>query len=318
MSTEICESGLTDKQERFAHEYLIDQNASAAALRAGYSARSHRAQASQLMADPDVRERVRELLEEMYELIKVNALALMQERLNTAFFDPRCLVDAQSRVKPLAQWDDAAAGVMHVSFDVRADGESVMRARQPSRGAALSALERRFANFMRLQEENTITVRERDDLHRAAGRDPAALEAGEAVRLVPEWARRNGAAQAHPPGELAVVDARVRAAPGVEALLEPVLEPILEPLLENAAAPAPRAAPRAGPPPAARPVPEAGAAAPPACAASARYAQPQRIKEDKFWCDLEGNINVDHPHCPPEVRARELEKRQRGAARNRS
>jgi len=305
-------------------------------LRAGYSARSHRAQASQLMADPDVRERVRELLEEMYELIKVNALSLMQERLNTAFFDPRCLVDAQSRVKPLAQWDDAAAGVMHVSFDVRADGESVMRARQPSRGAALSALERRFANFMRLQEENTITVRERDDLHRAAGRDPAALEAGEAVRLVPEWARRNGAAQAHPPGELAVVDARVRAAPGVEALLEPVpllepvaepvlepmLEPLLEPLPENPAAPAlqaaPRAAPQAEPPPAPRSAPEAAAAALSACAAPARYAQPQRIREDKFWCDLEGNINVDHPHRPPEVRARELEKRKRGAAGNRS
>ena len=169
MNTEISESGLTDKQERFAHEYLIDQNASAAALRAGYSAHSHRAQASQLMANPDVRRRVKELLEELYALIKVNALMLMQEQLNTAFFDPRCLVDAQSRVKPLAQWDDRAAGVMHVSFDTRADGESVMRARQPSRGAALSALERRFANFMRLQEENTITERERDDLHRAVG-----------------------------------------------------------------------------------------------------------------------------------------------------
>ena len=53
--TQISESGLTDKQERFAHEYLIDQNASAAALRAGYSARSHRARASQLLAGAHAR-----------------------------------------------------------------------------------------------------------------------------------------------------------------------------------------------------------------------------------------------------------------------
>ena len=37
MNTEINESGLTDKQERFAHEYLIDQNASAACLRAVFA-----------------------------------------------------------------------------------------------------------------------------------------------------------------------------------------------------------------------------------------------------------------------------------------
>ena len=35
--TEITASGLTDKQERFAHEYLIDQNAGAACLRAVFA-----------------------------------------------------------------------------------------------------------------------------------------------------------------------------------------------------------------------------------------------------------------------------------------
>ena len=56
--SEIAESGLTDKQERFAHEYLIDQNASAACLRAGYSAHSHAVQAAKLMQNRAVRKRV--------------------------------------------------------------------------------------------------------------------------------------------------------------------------------------------------------------------------------------------------------------------
>jgi len=48
-ATQISDSGLTDKQEHFAHGYLIDQNASAACSRAGL-----RAQGAQLMARPAV------------------------------------------------------------------------------------------------------------------------------------------------------------------------------------------------------------------------------------------------------------------------
>jgi hypothetical protein len=42
----------------------------------------------------------------------------------------------------------------------------------------------------------------------------------------------------------------------------------------------------------------------------ARTAPPPKVKADKYWCDLEGNINVDHPAIPPDVKARELEKRR--------
>ena len=49
-----------------------------------------------------------------------------------------------------------------------------------------------------------------------------------------------------------------------------------------------------------------------------RPAPPARLKEDKYWCDLDGNINVEHPACPPEVRAREIEKRKRREAGNRA
>lgn len=48
-------SGLTDKQERFVAEYLVDSIGSAAAVRAGYSERSAQSSAKQLMATPKVR-----------------------------------------------------------------------------------------------------------------------------------------------------------------------------------------------------------------------------------------------------------------------
>jgi len=43
---------LTDRQERFVNEYLLDQNATAAAIRAGYSVKTRGAQAAALMNNP--------------------------------------------------------------------------------------------------------------------------------------------------------------------------------------------------------------------------------------------------------------------------
>ena len=45
---------LTDKQKRFADEYLIDCNGAKAAIRAGYS-RNSASYASKLLANPDIR-----------------------------------------------------------------------------------------------------------------------------------------------------------------------------------------------------------------------------------------------------------------------
>lgn len=48
------EPDLTDKQKAFCHEYIIDFNGSAAAIRAGYSADSSRSIASELLTKPDI------------------------------------------------------------------------------------------------------------------------------------------------------------------------------------------------------------------------------------------------------------------------
>ena len=53
---------LTDRQERFCQEYLIDLNATQAYIRAGYSARTAHNCASRLMAKAGVRTRIDELM----------------------------------------------------------------------------------------------------------------------------------------------------------------------------------------------------------------------------------------------------------------
>ena len=53
------ESGLTAKQERFIAEYLIDQNATAAAIRAGYAEKNAKHTGSDLLKHPKVRAGIR-------------------------------------------------------------------------------------------------------------------------------------------------------------------------------------------------------------------------------------------------------------------
>ena len=51
-------AGLTDKQQRFVEEYLIDLNATQAAIRAGYSEKTAQEQSSRLLSNVMVQEAV--------------------------------------------------------------------------------------------------------------------------------------------------------------------------------------------------------------------------------------------------------------------
>lgn len=58
---------LNEKQQRFADEYLIDLNATRAAIRAGYSEKTASAQASRLLKDVNVSAYIKEKMSEQQE-----------------------------------------------------------------------------------------------------------------------------------------------------------------------------------------------------------------------------------------------------------
>lgn len=59
------EIGLTDKQERFCQEYLIDLNGTQAAIRAGYSEDTAKVIASENLTKPYIKERIKTLQEQI-------------------------------------------------------------------------------------------------------------------------------------------------------------------------------------------------------------------------------------------------------------
>jgi len=70
---------LTPKQRRFVEEYLIDLNATQAAIRAGYSEKSAKVTASRLLANVSIAAVVAEAQDERSERTKITADGVLEE-----------------------------------------------------------------------------------------------------------------------------------------------------------------------------------------------------------------------------------------------
>ena len=64
---------LNPRQERFCFEYIIDYNATEAAIRAGYSKKTAGSMGSENLKKPEILKRVRELQKEQTERLSISA-----------------------------------------------------------------------------------------------------------------------------------------------------------------------------------------------------------------------------------------------------
>lgn len=69
---------LTERQRRFCEEYLIDGNASKAAIRAGYSKRSVTVVSTTLMKNPQVQAYLKKLLDELHSAKVADAQEVLE------------------------------------------------------------------------------------------------------------------------------------------------------------------------------------------------------------------------------------------------
>jgi phage terminase small subunit len=98
---------LTPKQE-----YLVDLNASQAAIRAGYSARTAGAVGFENLKKPEIARRVDAARAERAERTKITADRVLQELARIAFFDPRRLLNSDGSPKPVHELDDDTAAAL--------------------------------------------------------------------------------------------------------------------------------------------------------------------------------------------------------------
>lgn len=100
---------LTEKQKRFIEEYLIDLNATQAAIRAGYSPNTAQEIGSENLSKPMVKNEIDKAIAERSRRTGINQDRVLRELAKIAFVNPSDVINfGQATVKNDANDDDLA------------------------------------------------------------------------------------------------------------------------------------------------------------------------------------------------------------------
>jgi terminase small subunit len=151
---------LTAKQAAFVREYLVDLNATQAAIRAGYSKKTANVIASELLAKPNIQSAIQEEMKKRAERTEITADKVLKEFAKLAFFDPRKLFDDKGNPKDITELDDDTAAAL-AGLDVVQDFDPdtgvtsyTKKYKLASKQAALDSLGRHLGMFLDRTEVN--------------------------------------------------------------------------------------------------------------------------------------------------------------------
>jgi phage terminase small subunit len=103
---------LTKKQQVFVAEYLVDLNATRAAIAAGYSKHSAEITGCKLLRNAKVSEQISKKTAKRFEKLEITADRVLQEIAKLAFLDPRKFYDENGNLKPVTELDDETAACL--------------------------------------------------------------------------------------------------------------------------------------------------------------------------------------------------------------
>lgn len=115
---------LTAKQQRFVDEYLIDLNATQAAIRAGYSEKTANEQASRMLANVNIQQLIQNAINNRSIKTEITQERVLLEIARLAFNDPRKAFDKNGAILPIKEWpDEVAAAVSSIKInETKVDG----------------------------------------------------------------------------------------------------------------------------------------------------------------------------------------------------
>jgi phage terminase small subunit len=95
---------LNDKQRRFVQEYMIDLNATQAAIRAGYSEKTAGSQSFDLLQKPEIQDAISQAKSERASETKIDAAWVLKRLAAEADADVADLYDEDGRLLPVNRW----------------------------------------------------------------------------------------------------------------------------------------------------------------------------------------------------------------------
>lgn len=148
---------LNPKQRRFVEEYLVDLNATQAAIRAGYSRKTARAQGSRLLTNAVIESAIQAGREALSRSTNITAERVLQELARIGFADIRNIFDVNGALlSPSDMPDDIARAVSSVEVVTVSKGEGmvehVAKVRLADKRAALVDLGKHLGLFVAKHE----------------------------------------------------------------------------------------------------------------------------------------------------------------------
>jgi phage terminase small subunit len=96
----VSKSGLNTKQKTFCHEYIVDLNATQAAIRAGYSVKTAKAMGHENLTKPDIQTFIAVLMDERGKKTEITAERVVQELAKVAFASMRHFIRVDENGQP--------------------------------------------------------------------------------------------------------------------------------------------------------------------------------------------------------------------------
>lgn len=148
---------LTDKQQRFVEEYLVDLNATQAAKRAGYSQNTAQQMGWENLSKPLIADAIAKAKAERSKRTEVTQDKVLRELARIGFSDLRNVMNEGGSLANPDSWDDdTAASIGSIELVTRTAGfdsdgnrevEYVSKIKTWDKGAALEKLARHLGMF---------------------------------------------------------------------------------------------------------------------------------------------------------------------------
>ena len=142
---------LTAKQQVFVQEYLVDLNATQAAIRAGYSKRTAEWIGPQLLGKTHVAEAVQGAMAKREDRTEITQDRVLKEYAKLAFLDPRRFYDDDGQLLQVHELpEDVAAALSSMEVVTERAGElelAVRKIKFSDKKAALDSIARHLGMF---------------------------------------------------------------------------------------------------------------------------------------------------------------------------
>lgn len=140
--------GATLKQKAFCHEYIVNYNATKAAISAGYSEKTAYSIGSELLKKPEIKDYIDELIRQKLVVADLTKEKILEELMAIAFIDPKKIFDNEGNPKPISQIDKKSRKSIAAIKSIKTKtGDRILEYKLHDKGAAIDKLMRHTALY---------------------------------------------------------------------------------------------------------------------------------------------------------------------------